>query len=198
MNIITLDENEKNKKDIFERLKSGESIPMDDPEYPKIREEVNRTVRIISQLNASPDLNKVREYLSEIIGNKIDERTAIFPPFYTNFGKFINLGKNVIINHACSFLDLGGITIEDDVMIGPRVNITSESHPVEIAERKTLVPSKVVIKRNAWIGAAATIMPGVTIGENSVVAAGAVVTKDVPAKTVVAGVPAKEIKELQE
>ncbi len=102
----------------------------------------------------------------------------------------------MFINHACSFLDLGGIIIEDEVMVGPRVNITSESHPVEVDDRKTLVPDAVVIKRNAWIGAAATIMPGVTIGENAVVAAGAVVTKDVPANTVVAGVPAKVVEEL--
>lgn len=183
-------------KGIFDKLKSGEPVPMDDPEYPKIREEVNRTIGLSGQLNASTDINQVRKYLGEIIGATIDENTTVFPPFYTNFGRFIRLGRNVFINHACSFLDLGGITIEDDVMIGPRVNITSENHPVEVANRKMLVPGAVVIKRNAWIGAAATVMPGVTIGENAVVAAGAVVTKDVPANAVVAGVPAKTVKKL--
>lgn len=185
-------------KDIFDRLKSGEPVPMDDPEYSKIREEVNRTIGLIGKLNASTDLNKVRKYLGEIIGEKIDVSTTVFPPFYTNYGKFIHLGRHIFINHACSFLDLGGITIEDDVMIAPRVNITSENHPVEVENRKTLVPDAVVIKRNAWIGAAATIMPGVSIGENSVVAAGAVVTKNVPANTVVAGIPAKVVKELRD
>lgn len=188
--------NDKIVKDVFERLKTGEAVPMDDPEYPKIREEVNRTLGLSGRMNSSSDLNEVRKYLGEITGESIDESTTVFPPFYTNFGKFIRLGRNVFINHACSFLDLGGITIEDDVMIGPRVNITSESHPVEVAERKTLVPGAVTIKRNAWIGAAATIMPGITIGENSVIAAGAVVTSDVPANSVAAGIPAKVIKEL--
>lgn len=183
-------------KDIFDWLKSGDPVSMDDLEYPKIREEVNRTIRLTGKLNASTELYQVRKYLGEIIATRIDESTTVFPPSYTNFGRFIRLGRNVFINQGCSFLDLGGITIEDDVMIGPRVNITSENHPVKVAERKTLVPGAVVIKRNAWIGAAATIMPGVTIGENSVVGAGAVVTKDVLANTVVTGIPAKVVKEL--
>ena len=183
-------------KDIFDRLKAGESIPMDDPDYPKIREQVNQTMGLSNKLNAATDTDEARNYLSEIIGEKVDESTTVFTPFHTNFGRHIRLGHNVFINHACSLLDLGGITIEDEVMVGPRVNITSENHPVEVDDRKTLVPEAVVIKRNAWIGAAATIMPGVTIGENAVVAAGAVVTKDVPENTVVAGVPAKVVKEL--
>ncbi|GAB4002827.1 sugar O-acetyltransferase [Spirosoma daeguense] len=142
------------------------------------------------------DVSQVRNQLSEIIGCEIDESTAIFPPFYTNFGRFIQLGKNVFINHACSFLDIGGIRIEDDVQIGPRVNLTSENHPLDPTDRQTLIPRPVVIKRNAWIGAGATILPGITVGENAVVAAGAVVSRDVPPNTVVAGVPAKVVKTL--
>lgn len=181
-------------KDIFDRLQAGEPIPMDDPEYPKIREVVNQTLGLRQQLNATNDLSEVRDILGKITGKKIDESTTLFPPFHTNFGRFIRLGRHVFINHACSFLDLGGITVEDGVMIGPRVNITSESHPVKSEKRKTLVPGAVHICRNAWIGAAATIMPGITVGENAVVAAGAVVTRNVPANTVVAGVPAKVIR----
>ncbi|UZR96456.1 sugar O-acetyltransferase [Chondrinema litorale] len=191
-------EQKSEKQDIFSRFKSGEAVPLDDPEYPKIFDIVNRTIKLSVELNNSTDANKVRSKLSEIIGVIIDESTTIFPPFYTNFGRHISLGKNVFVNHACSFLDIGCITIEDDVMIGPRVNITSENHPIEVSKRKTLVPGAVVIKRNAWIGAGATILPGVTIGENSVVAAGALVNKDVPANTVVGGVPAKIIKEISD
>lgn len=182
------------KKDIFERMRSGEAVPMNDPDYGKIREAVNRTFNLLAKLNTSTNVDEVRAILSEIIGTPVDESTTIFPPFYTNVGRHIALGKNVFINHACSFLDLGGIIIEDDVMIGPSVNISSEDHPVEVASRKTLVPAVVIIKKNAWIGAGATILPGVTVGENSVVAAGAVVRKDVPPNTVVGGVPAKVLK----
>lgn len=186
-----------NNRDIFERMRAGEPLKKDDNEYGKFMEAVTQTIRLCSEMNASAtDVNQVRTKLSEIIGTEIDESTAIFPPFYTNFGKFISLGKNVFINHACSFLDLGGITIEDDVMIGPRVNLTSENHPLDPTDRKTVILQRIVIKRNVWIGAGATILPGVTIGENAIVAAGAVVNKDVPPNTIVGGVPAKILKVL--
>jgi acetyltransferase-like isoleucine patch superfamily enzyme len=109
-------------------------------------------------------------------------------------GIFTRIGKNVFINHDCTFLDIGGITIEDDVLIGPKVSVITESHPLNPAERKALLVKPVVIKQNAWIGAGAIILPGVTVGENAVVAAGAVVSKDVPANSVVAGIPAKVVK----
>ncbi|UOR00049.1 sugar O-acetyltransferase [Hymenobacter sp. 5317J-9] len=179
------------------RLRAGEPLRKDDPEYPQFGAVVARTIRLCTQMNAvSEDLDEVRRRLGEIIGAEVDASTTIFPPFHTNFGLFIRLGKNVFINHACSFLDIGGITIEDDVMIGPRVNLTSENHPLDPADRTTLRLLPIVIRRNAWIGAGATILPGVTVGENAVVAAGAVVNRDVPANTVVGGVPAKVVKTL--
>ncbi len=181
---------------IFHRLKSGNPIRLNDPEYPKIQAVVDRTIRLSAGLNTAATIDQIRERLSEIIGTGIDAGTVVFAPFHTNFGRFIRLGKNVFINHACSFLDLGGITIEDNVLIGPRVNLVTENHPLDPADRRALVARPIVIGRNAWIGAAATILPGVTVGENAVVAAGAVVTTDVPANTVVGGVPAKFIKNI--
>ncbi|KAA6438336.1 sugar O-acetyltransferase [Dyadobacter flavalbus] len=184
------------EKTIFDRMKAGELIRMDDPGYEDFSKAVARTIQLCVEMNAgATDTDEVRRRLGEITGRPVDQSTTVFPPFYTNFGHFISLGKNVFINHACSFLDIGGIVIEDDVMIGPRVNITSETHPLEPADRKTLIPKTVFIRRNAWIGAGATILPGVTVGENAVIAAGAVVNRDVPANSVVAGIPAKVIKE---
>jgi acetyltransferase-like isoleucine patch superfamily enzyme len=182
--------------DIFNRLKAGEPIRLDDPDYPKVQEIVNRTIELSAQLNTSTNIDQIRERLGEIIDTKLDESTTVFAPFYTNFGRFITIGKRVFINHACSLLDMGGITIEDDVLIGPKVNLVTENHPLDPADRRALICKPIVIKRNAWIGAAATILPGVTIGENSVVAAGAVVSKDVAANTVVGGIPAKFIRSL--
>jgi acetyltransferase-like isoleucine patch superfamily enzyme len=182
--------------DIFNRLKAGEPIRLDDPDYPKVQEVVNRTIELSAQLNTSTNIDQIRERLGEIIDTKLDESTTVFAPFYTNFGRFITIGKRVFINHACSLLDMGGITIEDDVLIGPKVNLVTENHPLDPADRRALICKPIVIKRNAWIGAAATILPGVTIGENSVVAAGAVVSKDVAANTVVGGIPAKFIRSL--
>lgn len=183
--------------DIFERLQSGETIPFNDPQYPEIFEIVSRTMKLLAELNASADSFMVRKIWSEITGTTIDSSTTLFLPFQTNLGVFTRVGKNVFINHDCTFLDMGGITIEDDVMIGPKVCLTTEGHPINPQERKKLMVKPIVIKRNAWIGAGATILPGVTVGENSVVAAGAVVTKDVQANTMVGGVPAKVIKTIE-
>ncbi|MBS1532533.1 MAG: sugar O-acetyltransferase [Bacteroidetes bacterium] len=183
-----------NYSDIFERMLAGGVFRLDDPAWQPVAEAVDRTISLSAALNTSTNTAQIRERLGEIIGVPIDESTTVFVPFCTNFGRHIRIGKNVFINHACSFLDLGGIIIEDDVMIGPRVNITSENHPLDPLNRRSLDLKQVVIKKNAWIGAGATILPGVTVGENAVVAAGAVVNKDVPANTVVGGIPAKIIK----
>jgi acetyltransferase-like isoleucine patch superfamily enzyme len=190
-----------NSKDIGEtellsRLSAEAAIRSNDSLFEPVLEIVTRTQELSVQLNASTHIDRVRDRLSEIIGSSIDKSTRIFPPFYTNFGRRITLGKNVFINHACSFLDMGGICIEDDVLIGPKVNLITENHPLDPTDRQSLLLKPIFIKRNAWIGAAATILPGVTIGENAVVAAGAVVSKDVPANTVVGGIPARHIKNL--
>lgn len=182
--------------DIFERLKSGEAVRFNDPEYRKIFKASARTIRLSQKLNAAIDITEIRRILSDIITQPIDNSTTIFTPFHTNFGQFIRLGKEVFINHDCSFLDLGGITIEDEVLIGPKVKLITESHPLKPSDRKSLMVKPILVKKNAWIGAGATILPGVTVGVNSVVAADALVSKDVPDNTVVAGMPSKVIKKL--
>ena len=182
-------------QNIFQRMLAGGIIRND--EMGEAWMVVARAQRLSPALNASTTMDEMRERLSELIESEIDKSTAVFVPFHTNFGKHIKLGKNVFINHACSFLDLGGITIEDDVLIGPRVNLTTENHPVDPTKRKFLDLKGIVIKRNAWIGAGATILPGVTIGENSIIAAGAVVNKDVPPNTIVGGIPAKTLKTIK-
>jgi acetyltransferase-like isoleucine patch superfamily enzyme len=181
-------------RNIFDRMKAGELIRLTDLEYPKVLEVISRTMKLSAELNSSTDVNQVRKLLTEITGSEVDVTTTVAIPFYTNFGRFITIGKRVYINHACTFLDMGGITLEDDVLIGPKVNLVTENHPLNPIDRRALTSKPIVVKRNAWIGAAATILPGVTIGENSVVAAGAVVTSDVPPNTIVGGVPAKIIK----
>src|SRR5205085_3541075 len=136
----------------------------DEPDFVPVQKIVDRTLRLSAGLNASTSVEETRRRLSDIVGYDIDESTTVFAPFHTNFGRFIKIGKNVFINHACSFLDMGGITIEDDVLIGPKVNLITENHPLDPANRKTLFLKPIVLKRNAWIGAAATILPGITVG----------------------------------
>ncbi|SKD09729.1 Acetyltransferase (isoleucine patch superfamily) [Chitinophaga ginsengisegetis] len=181
-------------KDIFERLKAGEPVGLDDAEFFKVDEVVSRTLALSPALNAATSVDEIRAKLSGIIGTILDESTTVFAPFYTNFGRFIKIGKHVFINHACSFLDMGGITLEDHVLIGPKVNLITENHPLNPVDRRGMLCKPILVKRNAWIGAGATILPGVTIGENAVVAAGAVVSRNVPDNTVVGGIPAKVIR----
>src|SRR3954469_14384867 len=184
-------------KDIFERLRKGETILSSDPEAYKLRDASFATKKLLVQLNNADDAAEIRDLLRQITGSEIDESVAVFTQLYINYGKNTKIGKNVFINFDCVFLDLGGITIEDGVLIAPKVSLLSEGHPVSPNERQSLIPGHIHVKKNAWIGAGATILPGVTIGENAVVAAGAVVSKDVPANTVVGGVPAKIIKTIE-
>lgn len=179
---------------IFDRMNSGGIIKQNDPEISRLWEVVSQTRELSVKLNASTDVSQTRVLLSEITGQEISENTTVFTPFHTNFGKHTRIGENVFINHDCSFLDLGGITIEDDVLIGPQVKLVTENHPIDPKNRKDLDLKSILIKKNAWIGAGAVILPGVTIGENAIVAAGAVVNKDVPNNAIFGGVPAKLIR----
>jgi acetyltransferase-like isoleucine patch superfamily enzyme len=181
-------------KDIFERLKNGETIFPNDPDSYKMREASFATKRLLAEMNNATDPKEIRNLLSQITDTEIDESVAIFTPLYINYGKHTKIGKNVFINFECVFLDLGGITIEDNVLIAPKVSLLSEGHPTSIEDRHSLIPKPIHIKKNAWIGANVTILQGVTIGENSVIAAGSVVTKDVPDNTIAGGIPAKSIK----
>lgn len=181
---------------IFDRMLVGGIIPNSDPQWSDVWLIVNQTIALSAKLNSSTSVDEIRTVLSEIWGQDIDASTTVLVPFSTNFGKHTRIGKNVFVNHGCSFLDLGGITIEDDVLIGPQVKLVTENHPVEPTNRKSLDLKAIHIQKNAWIGAGAIILPGVTVGENAIVAAGAVVTQDVPSNTIVGGVPARHIKNI--
>ena len=143
--------------------------------------------------------DEIRAVFSELIGHKVDESFSLIPPFFTTGGENIHIGRNVFINQNCTMYDLGGIDIADEVMIGPNVSIITSGHPIEPSQRRAAVVAKpIVIERNVWIAANVTIIGGVTIGEHSVIAAGAVVTKDVPSYTLVGGNPARTIRSLRD
>ena len=184
------------QKDIFERLLAGETILPNDSQMGRLREEAFAVKALLIQMNNAVNPEEITQILSRILDKELQD-VAVFTPLYINCGKHITIGKNVFINFDCTFLAVGGITIEDDVLIGPKVSLITENHPLNPKERKGLAGKPILIKKNAWIGANATILSGVTIGENAVVAAGAVVSKDVPDNTVVGGIPAKFIKNIQ-
>lgn len=159
---------------------------------------VENTRRLVARLNSEYHTNEeIVAILSEIWGQPVDSSVRMFPPFYTAFGRRTSVGKDVFINFGCTFLDQGGITIEDGVYMAPDVRILTEGHPEDPARRHTLLTAPVVIRRNAWLGAGATILPGVTVGENAIVAAGAVVRHDVEPDTIVGGIPARYIRHIK-
>lgn len=176
-------------------------IPRRTPESAAMVAEVKRAMAITARLNrlTFDDAADVRALFGELIGSQVDDGFMLIPPFHATGSAGMKLGRNVVVNQNCTFYDLGGLEIGDDVMIGPNVSLITSGHPVEPSRRRDGVIAKpIVIERNVWIGAGATIIGGVTIGENAVVAAAAVVTRDVPPNTLVGGNPAKIIRSIAE
>lgn len=151
-------------------------------------------MELTNRLSASHNLGEIQELFAQITGKPVNRTFALFPPFYTDFGKNITVEDGVFINSGCHFQDQGGITIGEGSLIGHNVVLATLNHEMDPEHRKDLHPAPIKIGRHVWIGANATVCPGVTIGDGAVVAAGAVVTKDVPANAVVGGVPAKLIR----
>ncbi len=155
-------------------------------------------MRITAEINGAYHTQaELRALMSELTGATVDESFVLFPPFTTDCGKNTTFGKNVFVNAGCRFQDQGGISIGDGCQIGHNVVMATLNHSLAPAERANITPAPIELERNVWIGSNATILPGVTIGENAVVAAGAVVTRDVPANTVVGGVPAKVLRTIE-
>lgn len=158
----------------------------------------HQAMKLTTELNSSYHTPKeIQEIFSELTGRQVDKTFGMFPPFYTDCGKNITVGKNVFINSGCRFQDQGGIFIGDGTLIGHNVVLATLNHGISPDERHDLFPAPIHIGKNVWIGANATVLPGVTIGDNAVIAAAAVVTKDVPANVVVAGVRAKVIRKTE-
>lgn len=182
-------------KDFLAHLRSGKPVEAGSKAHIKMCELSNEAMRITCELNGvyhTPD--EVRQLFSKLIGRSVDDSFCLFPPFYTDCGCNITVGKNVFINSNCNFQDQGGISIGDDSLIGHRVTLATLNHGIAAEERHTLYPAPIVIGKNVWIGSGSTLLPGITVGDNAIVGAGSVVTKDVAENSVVAGVPAKEIR----
>lgn len=186
------------KTEFINLMKTGERIVAESDVHKQMRFYSEEAQRITAQINGTyHDHEETSALFSTLFGKEVDETFRVFPPFFTDCGKNITVGKNVFINSGCCFQDQGGIEIGDGTLIGHKVVIATLNHDLRPENRADMFPKAVKIGKNVWIGASATILPGVTVGDNSVIAAGAVVTKDVPANTVVGGVPAKIIKTIE-
>lgn len=176
-------------------MESGEVIAAGTPVHQKMHELSQEALRITMEINNSyhtPD--EIRILMSELTGHEIDPSFGLFPPFYTDCGKNIRIGRRVFINSGCKFQDQGGITIGDDVLIGHNCVIATLNHVMDPDRRADMIAAPVRIGDKVWIGANVTILQGVTVGDGAILAAGAVVTRDVPPRTVVGGTPAHTLK----
>jgi len=184
---------------VFEEIQTGKPYDIRNADYQEqVHSEIDRCDHICWQLRQTDPLNKerLRELENELFRGTQGQNTFITPPLFIDCGNQVELGKNVYINHNLTMMSLGGITIDDGVMIGPGTSLLTVNHdPHDI---RIVMTKPIHIKQNAWIGGNVRILPGVTIGENAIVGTGAIVTKDVPDRAVAVGVPAKIVKYLDD
>ena len=183
----------------LEHLNSGKLVKGGSEAHQFMHGVSQEALRITAEINGSyHEPAQLRALFSELTGRPVDESFGLFPPFYTDCGKNIHIGKNVFINMGCKFQDQGGIFIGDGALIGHNVVLATLNHAASPKDRGSMIPAPIRIGKNVWVGANAVILPGVTIGDGAIVAAGAVLAKDVPENTIVGGVPARIIRTISE
>ncbi len=186
-------------KNFLDYMNSGKEVVAGSEHHLFMTHLSQDAIRLTTELNSNYHTNsEIVKIMSEITGRQVDSSFSLFPPFYTDCGKNLKIGKNVFLNSGCKFQDQGGITIDDGALIGHNVVLATLNHNIDPEKRGNLIPKPIYIGKNVWIGANSTVCPGVTIGDGAVIAAGAVVTKNVPANSVFGGVPAKLIKYILE
>ncbi len=190
---------ERDLEELTARLLDGERIEGGSHLHMAMTQRAYEVRRLLMDLNCTYHTHEeIVGLFSEVIGKPVDPSFGLFPPFYTEFGLNITVGRDVFINAGCKFQDHAGIVLEDGVLVGHNVVIATLNHDQRPSMRASLLPGRVRVREGAWIGAGAVICPGVTVGRHSIVAAGAVVTRDVPDDVIVAGVPAKVVKSIPE
>ncbi len=188
MNLDEVLEYLNNQKEVIALSEVHKQMHLYNAEAQKITMEIN---------NKYHEHDELCKLFFELIGKPLDLTFNLFPPFYTDFGKNITIGKNVFINSSCHFQDQGGITIQDGALIGHNVTIATLNHGIKVEDRHNLYPKPVVVGKNVWIGSNSTILQGVTIGDGAIVGAGSIVTKDVPSNCIVVGNPARLVRKVE-
>ena len=185
-------------KQFLELMNSGQTVKANSEAHLFMHMAAQEALRLTTELNNryhTPE--EILAIMEELTGRPVDPTFRMFPPFHTDCGKNIHIGKNVFINACCCFQDQGGITLGDGVLVGHRATLATLNHGETAEHRGDLTPAPIVIGENAWLGANVTVVPGVTIGAGASVAAGAVVTRDVPPLTVVGGIPARALRKVR-
>ena len=182
-------------QEFIDIMNTGDTVEAASPVFAKMHELSQEAIRLTLQLNTTyHNHEEILALMSELTGSQVHESFRMFPPFYTDCGKNIHIGKRVFINSGCKFQDQGGIYLGDDVLVGHNCVIATLNHEMDPDRRANLIPAPVRIGDKVWIGANVTILQGVTIGDGAVIAAGAVVTRDIPPRTLAGGLPAKVLK----
>ena len=186
-------------QEFIKALNSSKQIKCGGEVHLKMHELSQEALRITAEINGGYHTpRELRGLMEKLIGQELDERFGLFPPFYTDCGKNIHIGKGVFINAGCKLQDQGGIYIGDNCLLGHNTTIATLNHGMLPEERGDLLPSPVHIGNNVWIGSGSIILPGVTVGDNAVIGAGSVVTKDIPADMIAVGSPARVIRSIFE
>ena len=188
-----------NTKQFIEEMNTQNKIEIGSEAFELMHELSQEALKLTMELNNkyhTPE--EIVEIFSQITGKDVDKTFRMFPPFYTDCGKNITVGKNVFINCCCKFQDQGGITIGNGVFIGHNVVIATLNHDINPNNRPAMTPKKVQIEDNVWIGSNVTILPGVTIHAGAIIGAGCVVTKDIPANHIAVGNPCKVLRKIEE
>lgn len=181
--------------DLLTALDAGETITGGSPLHAVMHQTSQEALRIAAELNTGyHEPARVRDLLAQLTARPIAETVTLFPPFTADFGKNVRFGERVFLNSGCRFQDQGGITIGDDCLIGHNVVIATLQHDIHPDRRADLIPAPVTLGRNVWLGANVTVLPGVTIGDDAVIGAGSIVTKDVPAASIAVGSPARVVR----
>lgn len=179
-----------------ERMEAGDLYIADDPDLAKAAQ---RGIRLADEYSRTWTANPegAKEILAELLGSCAPD-VEIRPPLYVDYGSYITIGAGTFINFNFTALDVAPITIGKDVMVGPNVQLLTPTHPVDpvLRRAKWEAAQPITIADNVWLGGGVTVLPGVTIGENTVVGAGAVVTRDLPANVVAVGNPARIVREI--
>lgn len=186
-----------NLEKFFEYMNEQKIVDESSGLFDTFHEIAQEAIKITMEINSkyhTPE--EIVELFSKLTGKEVDKSFKLFPPFYSECGINITVGKNVFINACCRFQDQGGITIGDNCFIGHNVTLATLNHDLNPNNRSTMIPKRITIGKNVWIGSDSTILPGITVGDGAIIGAGSVVTKDVPKNTIVGGNPAKVIKHI--
>ena len=180
----------------LEKQKNGEEFCNSDPEVTAAKFRARSLCYELSRTDVD-DTETLQQVVKELFGS-CGNNLYLKPPFYCDYGYNVHAGDNVLINYQCVFLDAAPVTIGDNCFIGPMCGFYTVKHPLDPQRRNEgyVQGEPITLKDNVWIGGSCTILPGVTIGENSVIGAGSVVTRDIPANSVAVGNPARVIRQL--